>query len=84
MRKKELVHVHALLEEVRRQIRSGGPVPPDAYDAYEAYGLSSAAVHYPKADHREAVFRLADGVVTTIDERETEDSPADADSMVSP
>lgn len=81
MRKKELVHVHALLQEVRQQVQSGGPVPPDAFEAYESYGVSPAAIHHPKADHREALFRLADGVVTTIEERGA--GSRDPDSVLS-
>ena len=72
MRKKELVHVHALLQQVREELQESGPVPADAFDAYEEYGVAAAAVHHRKADHRTAIFELADGLTTTIETREGE------------
>lgn len=68
MRKQELVHFHRLLAEIRRHLVSQGDVrvPPDAFDAYDDFGVAPTSLASNKCEHRRAVEYLMDGLQTTL------------------
>ncbi|MFC4405563.1 UPF0058 family protein [Haloarchaeobius iranensis] len=76
MRKQELLHVHQLLNLVRRDMETGESVPPDAFAAYDTLGVSPNACNRNKRDHEAAIHRLLAGIETAIEAR-TEDEPTD-------
>jgi hypothetical protein len=68
MRKRELVHLHALLDRVRRFVASDESVEADRFEDYESLGVAPAAVYRSKGDHEDAVTTLATSLVEAIDE----------------
>ncbi|MFB6188434.1 MAG: UPF0058 family protein [Halapricum sp.] len=85
MRKTELVYLHALFDELRDHLADRESIPEGAFASYDRYGVSACAVHHKKDHHREALFRLVDGVVATAPESidETACSSSESDSLVS-
>lgn len=81
MRKQELIHLHALLDTIRSHLDREGPLPNDAFDDYDAYGVSPMAIHRAKGDHHTAVQFLADGILATIDAREDTAETAQAEEQ---
>ncbi|MFC6835988.1 UPF0058 family protein [Halomarina ordinaria] len=82
MRKRELVHYHALLDRVSRYMRRREDLPADALEAYEELGVSPAAVYRSKRDHEVAVTtlteRLADAARQADAVEEHDDQQASA------
>lgn len=62
MKSNELVHVHALLCEVRAELERDGAVPPDAFAAYEDQPVRPTHVHRRKEAHERAIGHLLDGI----------------------
>jgi len=72
MKKQELIHLHGLLAEVRTQCEAW----EDNVDLteYESLGIKPTSIHKSKTDHKEAVFELAKGITSSMDEATTEES----------
>ncbi|MFB6172817.1 MAG: UPF0058 family protein [Haloarculaceae archaeon] len=79
MRKRDLVHLHALLALVRDRLAERGDPPDGAYDAYEALEVPPTGINHRKSEHERAVAALLDGIEATIAARErTAGPPSDA------
>ena len=61
MRKTELVHVHALLAQVRCEFEAREEIRGDVFSAYEAYGVAPVAINQQKEHHQRAIALLLDG-----------------------
>ncbi|MFB6127763.1 MAG: UPF0058 family protein [Halolamina sp.] len=76
MRKKELLHIHALLSNVASDFRERGELSTDGLERYQSLGVSPMSLRNPKADHEEAVLTLSETVAeaaTTDRERVSAD-----------
>ena len=62
MRKKEYVHIHALLVEVTRYVLENERPPAETMSDYEALETRPASIHEPKRKHHEAIKALGDGL----------------------
>ncbi|WP_232701849.1 UPF0058 family protein [Halobacterium wangiae] len=79
MKKQELIHLHGLLAEVGNyyEQRENDDIP---LDEYEDLGVRPTSIHKSKTDHKAAVFALAGGITSTMnDAEETDAVPAKAD-----
>jgi hypothetical protein len=78
MKKQELIHLHGLLAQVQNHYEeeTGNTVDHDEYDTL---GVQPTAIHKSKTDHKAAVFALAKGITSEMDETETERVSAAAD-----
>jgi hypothetical protein len=70
MKKNELVHYHALLVRVARDLVDRGVVSPEDLEPYLALGVTPTSLREQRARHREAVFALA-GVLAEAARRAT-------------
>ncbi|WP_254543918.1 UPF0058 family protein [Halomarina pelagica] len=79
MRKRELVHYHALLDRIARYMRVRGDLPEDALEEYESLGVAPAAVYRSKGDHEVAVRTLAERLTAAAERAldRVEGEPAD-------
>jgi hypothetical protein len=68
MKKRELVHLHALLSRTRRFLRRRERIPEDTFEGYEAVGVAPQAVYESKGVHEEAVVELATALVDAIED----------------
>lgn len=66
MRKRELVHLHALLDRIRRFAEKRGDLPAGALAEYEALDVAPTAVYRSKQVHEEAVITLTDALAESI------------------
>lgn len=82
MRKQELVHFHRLLTEIRRHLvcQDDVRVPPDAFDAYDDFGVAPTSIASRKCEHRTAVEHLLDGLQATLTPEDTDDDVGSASS----
>lgn len=62
MRKQELIQLHALTVLVRQHSEKHYEFSPGTFQAYEDCSVSPASIHRRKADHKEALFLLLDGL----------------------
>lgn len=77
MKKQELIHLHGLLAEVRKQCEAWeGEFD---LDEYENLGVKPTSIHRSKTDHKDAVFKLAEGITGSMAEAETETVAPHAD-----
>jgi hypothetical protein len=72
MRKKEHIHIHALLAEVTRHLLENGQLSADRLAAYDALGTRPSNVHDSKRDHREAIMTLGAAIELCLDRTPTE------------
>jgi len=77
MKKQELIHLHGLLAEVRKQCEAWEE--DLALDPYEEMGVKPTSIHRSKTDHKDAVFKLADGITAPMEDAESEPLTATAD-----
>jgi hypothetical protein len=71
MKKQELIHLHGLLAEVRNQVEAWDERDVDASE-YEELGVQPTSIHKSKTEHKRAVFKLATGITSVMDETESE------------
>jgi hypothetical protein len=71
MKKQELIHLHGLLAEVREQCEAWENEEFDL-DEYAELGVRPTSIHKSKTDHKAAVFKLAKGITSSMDEAEQE------------
>ena len=72
MRKKEYIHVHALLLEVTQYLMENEDVDPSKHSMYDTLDVRPSSVHKPKHNHYEAVAILGDSLERTLEEAHTE------------
>jgi hypothetical protein len=66
MKTQELVHVHALLLEVRLSLERADDADPDAFAAYDAQPIRPHDIHQQKTVHRRAIDLLLEGIDRSI------------------
>ena len=71
MKKQELIHLHGLLAEVRSQMETWEDHELDISE-YESMGVRPTSIHRSKTDHKAAVFEIANGITTAMEEVETD------------
>jgi hypothetical protein len=71
MKKQELIHLHGLLAQVQNHYeeQTGDDVEHDEYDTL---GVQPTSIHKSKTDHKDAVFALARGITSEMNDEETE------------
>lgn len=69
MRKQELIQLHALCVVIRSHVEARHDVPPDAFRAYDEYGVPPTAIHRRKDAHWEALRRLLAGLTAVTGDR---------------
>lgn len=67
MRKRDLVHLHGLLDRVRIVMQSRGDLSDEALGPYRDLGVSPTAIYQPKHEHKEAVEILASILAVSIE-----------------
>ena len=77
MKKQELIHLHGLLAEVRKQCEYWDNEMDLAM--YEELGVKPTSIHKSKTDHKAAVFKLTAGITDSMDEATTEPLAPTAD-----
>ncbi|QHS18231.1 UPF0058 family protein [Halopenitus persicus] len=77
MKKQELIHLHGLLSEVRKQCEHWDEDLD--LEEYETMGVKPTSIHKSKTDHKAAVFKLATGITAPMDEAESETLAPTAD-----
>ena len=77
MKKQELIHLHGLLAEVRSECEARN----EGLDLteYEELGVKPTSIHRSKTDHKAAVFKLADGITSSVEESQRESVAPQAD-----
>lgn len=78
MKKQELIHLHGLLAEVSNQYEAWTGDEPDL-DEYDSLGIRPTSIHKSKTDHKAAVFAIANGITSEMDEEERTKVAAAAD-----
>ena len=71
MKKQELIHLHGLLSEVHSQMESWEDDELDISE-YEAMGVRPTSIHRSKTDHKAAVFEIAKGITTAVEQTKTD------------
>ena len=70
MKKQELIHLHSLLSEVHVQCEKWNK--SFEIKEYESLGIKPTSIHKSKTDHKDAVFKLAEGIKSEINDDTTE------------
>jgi hypothetical protein len=78
MKKQELIHLHGLLAEVQNQIEMWDDDEIDTTE-YTSLGVQPTSIHKSKTEHKNAVFKLAKGITSSMGEVESEQVAAKAD-----
>ncbi|WP_255171530.1 UPF0058 family protein [Natrononativus amylolyticus] len=76
MDSQELIHLHALLHEVREQLEADHEIPADTFEPYEKQPVRPLHVHRRKDAHQRAVFHLLEGIRAVIQPSPTAVRPA--------
>ncbi|MFB6126312.1 MAG: UPF0058 family protein [Halolamina sp.] len=80
MKKQELIHLHGLLAEVRNQCAEWEGEDGLDLSEYQDMGVQPTSIHRSKTDHKAAVFKLAKGLTSSLEEdAESERIAATAD-----
>jgi len=85
MRKRELVHLHALLDHVGRFMHEHEALSDAVLEDYEALGIAPAAIYKTKGDHKRAVTALSEALATVAeaDDANRVDAPDDTEQRAS-
>ncbi|MGB9965472.1 UPF0058 family protein [Halobacterium sp. CBA1126] len=75
MKKQELIHLHGLLAEVGNYYEEC-EADQISLDEYEDLGVRPTSIHKSKTDHKAAVFALAGGITSAMDEPEEQEAVA--------
>lgn len=79
MRKRELVHLHGLLDRARIVMQTRDDLPEEALGPYRDLDVSPTAVHQPKHEHEQAVETLA-RILAMSDESDEQSPRVSSDS----
>ncbi|WP_324758575.1 UPF0058 family protein [Haloarcula sp. GH36] len=72
MRKKESIHVHALLAEVTRQLIEDEAMSVEGRAAYDLLGTRPSSIHESKENHRKAIMVLCNAIESSLEETHTD------------
>jgi len=78
MKKQELIHLHGLLAEVSNQYEAWTDEEPDL-DEYDSLGVRPTSIHKSKTDHKAAVFAIAEGITSEMEDGDRTKVAATAD-----
>jgi len=78
MKKQELIHLHGLLAEVSNQYEAWTDEEPDL-DDYDSLGVRPTSIHKSKTDHKAAVFAIAEGITSEMEDGDRTKVVATAD-----
>ena len=67
MKKRELVHIHALLDRIRRFIAARDDLDEGGFEEYKRLGVAPAAVYKSKGAHESAVTTLSEALADAIE-----------------
>lgn len=67
MRHDELLNLHALLREIRKDMEQRGDISPDAFAAYDYQHTRPMHLHRTKKDHKRAVRLLLWGIIRSLE-----------------
>lgn len=67
MRKRELVHMHALLDRISRALQRRGVLAEGDLEEYESLGIAPTAVYESKGDHEAAVKTLTAALAAAVE-----------------
>ena len=73
MRKKELLHLHSLLQILKRRAEVEYEVSEIAFEEYESMGVTPQQVYKRKGEHQEAVMVLSELLVSELEENDGSD-----------
>lgn len=78
MRKKELVCIHALFQEVTGYLIEDDGLAVQVHPAYDALDVRPSSIHKPKRNHSEAISILGESLESSLEHANTEtpDQPA--------
>lgn len=68
MRKRELVHMHALLDRISRALQRRGVLAEADLEEYESLGIAPTAVYESKGDHEDAVRTLTAALASAVEQ----------------
>jgi hypothetical protein len=74
MRKRELVHMHALLDRISRALQRRGVLAERDLEEYESLGVAPTAVYEAKSDHEDAVRTLTATLASAVERQEEGDA----------
>lgn len=72
MRKKEHIHIHALLAEVAQYLIEDGTIADERLSAYGALETRPSSIYQPKEKHHEAVMALSSAIQPCLEETLTD------------
>jgi hypothetical protein len=73
MRKRELIYLHGLLDQVSVLMRARDDLSEEMLGSYRELGVSPTSVYQPKDDHEQAVETLASALAASVDEENESD-----------
>jgi hypothetical protein len=71
----ELIHLHALLLEIREFLEQEGNVPYGAFDPYDAQPVRPSYIHRQKEAHKNAIDLLLGGLEQAVQTHPPPDNP---------
>ncbi|WP_226040043.1 UPF0058 family protein [Natrinema sp. DC36] len=66
MRQQELIHLHALLLEIRRYLEREETLPAGAFAAYDAQSVRPTHIHCGKDAHKKAIAHLLGDLIYSV------------------
>lgn len=72
MRKKEYIHIHALLLEVTRYVIENEDMPAETLSTYDTLGTRPSSIHKSKQKHYEAISVLTSAIDPWFERTRTE------------
>ena len=68
MQKKELIHIHALLYEVRHYVVENEDIPVEMHSTYDALDVRPSSIHKQKQNHYEAITTLGGSIERSLEQ----------------
>ncbi|MFD1512440.1 UPF0058 family protein [Halomarina rubra] len=84
MRKRELVHFHALLDRIRWFVGEREGLSDDAHERYDELDVAPTAVYRSKQAHEDAVVTLTESLADAVDTDTVETGITDAEAVTTP
>jgi hypothetical protein len=66
MRKRELIYLHGLLDQVSILMRARDDLSEETLDSYRELGVSPTSVYQSKGEHEQAVETLASALAASV------------------
>ena len=72
MQKKELIHIHALLYQVRQYVTENENIPVEMHSTYDALDVRPSSIHKQKQNHYEAITTLGGSIERSLEQADTD------------